>query len=221
MACSLWTEIPATIQWIKAHRDSAKHMDQLLRVTVNANLILLTACYVDGFLVECLKRIAKGRSDRTFLQRLTADFYARAQKSSGFEDISRLFKIATGKSLAQLSNKPQLHEAVNILFKFRNGLAHGRSIEYDTFANYQASRYETEFSGSYEEVEKYLTRRHLIKNRFAHGGSGWDYFAAAVADHFIDLIPEYPRAILRGLPREAAIPMRHMLKLASKPRHWC
>lgn len=221
MACCLWIEIPAAIQWIKAHRDSAKHMDQLLRGAVNANLIFLTACYVDGFLVDCLKGIAKKRSERTFLQRLTAEFYAKAQGSKGFDEISRLFKVATGKSLAELTNQPRQHEAVDVLFKFRNGIAHGRAIEYDTFANYQTSRYETEFSGSYEKVEAYLIKNGLLKKPLTRGGSGWDFFADAVADHFINLTAVYAKAVLHGLPRRAAIPIRNLLKLSAKPRVWC
>jgi hypothetical protein len=221
MACCLWTEIPSTIKWITAHRDSAKHIDQLLRASINATIIQLAACFLDGFLVECLKWIAQKQSAQTFSQRVAAEFCARVQRSSGFEEISSLFKVAHGKSLAESVKKPELHETVRILFKFRNGLAHGRSIEYDTFANHQTLSFDHEFSGSYKDVEDYLVKKHFVKKAFTDGGSGWHYFTDAVADHFINVISVYPKAVLQGLPRKVAAPVRNLLEFSSKPRRWC
>lgn len=152
---------------------------------------------------------------------MAGEFYARAQGSRGFEEISSLFKVATGKSLYEVVKDPELHETVKILFKIRNGLAHGRSIEYETFANYETWGFDHEFSGSYKEVEDYLIKNRLLKKRFADGGSGWDYFTDSIADHFIDLISVYPKKVLRGLPRVVARTVRNLLALSSKPRLWC
>ena len=152
---------------------------------------------------------------------MVAQSLVPAQSARGFEEFVTLFKTATGKSLADVVGKPELNEAVRTLFKFRNGLAHGRSVEYDTFANYETRDFDHDFVGSYKEVEDYLIKTKLLKMRFAEGSSGWDFFTDAVADHFINLIDMYPKAVVRRLPRKAAAYIRGLLALSSKPRHWC
>jgi hypothetical protein len=216
ITCNVWSTVPSTVAWLQFHRDSSKHLDYLLLRGINANIILLCATCIEGFLVETLKSFMPSqRTDDTSLRsRLTEEYYERVHTCPGYAAISNLFRLATGRLLSEIVTDKPLQEAISVLFTFRNGLAHGRSTEYRSYVGEHIYDYELEFWGSYSTVEDYLIKIGLLKSRVIEGGSGWDLLTTEVADYFTKQVAAYCRTISTELPLEQSSRMNSLLKSA-------
>lgn len=156
---------------------------------------------------------------KTFVSRLIEEYYERVHTCTGQEAASRLFRLALGKPLTDIISDKSLLEAVAVLFKFRNGLAHGRSTEYRSYVGENIYDYELEFWGLYKDVEDYLITKKLLKARVTEGGSGWDLLSSEIADHFVALVEPYCRNVVSALPPESMPRMQGALKMAFDEKH--
>jgi hypothetical protein len=172
--------------------------------------VLLSATCIEGFLRECLQSFENTLSSKdTFDKRLKHNYYERVSNAT-FGEMSKLFCLALGKPLSEIFKGQTILEQVAILFKFRNGIAHGRSLEYRSYSAYasEPSTWEFEAWGQYESVEEYL-----IKNKFI-SKTDEDVFSNEIADHFAGLIEPYIRCIVSVLPEEQSKSLRFRLRVA-------
>jgi hypothetical protein len=196
----IWIAFPSTIEGLKSARPRPKpsveqaHLSNKLR-GINAAIILLSAACIEGFLVECLLSFEIGTqfSPRaTFDDRLHHDFRKRILTAS-FGDFQELFVLALGEPLSKFISNPPLIEGVKILIDFRNGIAHARSVGYQTCATESENEFKLEIGNQYRQVHKHLESKKLIKGND-------DFFTVAVADYFSGLIKPYTEAVLPHLP---------------------
>jgi len=212
----VWATIPSTIQWLQRERESAKSVDspyKTLRRGINSTIVLLSASCIEGFLVECLQAFtSRLQLKDTFHNRLSLDYLERVSAAT-YAKIPGFFRAAAGKSLDELLENQQIHDQVNILFTFRNGLAHGRSAEYrsEDFSG----RREFKAHGQYREVEKYL-----IKNKLISGNEigRQDLFSDRIADHFASLVEPYVRRVASVLPKEQSETMSDLVEMAFREK---
>lgn len=151
--------------------------------------------------------------------RLAAEYHDRVHREYTFYKNTKLFKIVTGKTLSELMLNDERWNSLDVLFKFRNGLAHGRLIEYRVFYDKATDQYEPDFSGSYSLVEAYLLKKNLLKTPVKEGGSGWPFLESQVADHFCELMQPFAYDIVEFLPdADAKGHLRSVLDDAFKKR---
>lgn len=208
------------IEWLQRERKSALKIDTTfgaLSTGINSTIILLSASCIEGFLVECLLSFEDAFDAKdTFLKRLRHDYYERVSKAS-YKEISKYFVLAVGKPLSELLEKKPIQKQIEILFRFRNGLAHGRSLEHRSYSEYGSDQNKWEFEtwGIYEDVEDYLIEEKLCsKDRV-----GRQYiFSNEVADHFPALVEPYIRSVVSVLPKEQADRMQIPLVIAFKEK---
>lgn len=217
---SLWQTTPSMIEWLQRERKSAQKIDTtfgMLHQGINSSIVLLSASCIEGFLVECLQSFEFAfHAKDTFEKRLRHDYYERVSKST-FNEISGFFTIALGKSLSELMKKKPIHKDIEILFRFRNGLAHGRSVEHRSYSEYGSdqSTWEFETWGSYKIVEQYLIEKELCSKEQV---GKQDLFSNGIADHFAALIEPYIRDVVSILPKEQADQMRVPLVVTLKEK---
>jgi len=203
----IWTTHPTTIRVLQCTRgdvlkpaECAKNYEK--NRGINATIILLSALTIEGFLVECLSTYAMGKrfSDKsTFEGRLDHDFLNRISTAT-FGDFPDLFRLTLGKPLSELITNNSLLESVRILIKFRNGLAHARSVVYASYDNEfrnhigQMDGFTSyEMESQYRDVHEYLEKNNLIFDNV-------DLFKTGIADHFAGLVKPYIDAVLPHLP---------------------
>ncbi len=216
----VWATVPSTIEWLQRERESAKSIDsphKNLHRGINSTIVLLSASCIEGFLVECLQSFASRiHLKDTFHNRLSLDYIERVSTAT-YAKMSGLFRVAVGKSLDELLENQQIHKQVKNLFKFRNGLAHGRSAEYRSYSKNYSGKREFEAHGQYKEVEEYL-----IKNKLISGNEigRQDLFSDKIADHFASLVEPYIRCVVSVLPKEQSETMSHLVEVAlcEKPK---
>src|SRR5712671_147501 len=165
----IWTTSPATVKWLQKQRSTFKtekhfaELNERLR-GINATIILLSAACIEGFLVECLLSYAIGNrfsSKNTFEGRLDHAFLKQVSKAM-FRDFPELFTLTLGKPLEQLITDKPLIEGVKFLFNFRNGIAHGRSVVYQTYAIDLEDDVDYEMENQYKAIHEYLEEKRLI-----------------------------------------------------------
>ena len=196
----IWTTIPATVKWLQKERNTFHAQNQYRELYerfrgINSTIILLSAACIEGFLVECLLSYAIGNrfaSKETFEGRLDHDFLKRVSKAM-FRDFPELFTLTLGKPLEELIENKDLIGGVKLLFNFRNGIAHGRSVVYQTYALDLEDDVDYEMGSQYKAIYDYLEKRNLI---YRHE----DIFKSEIADHFADLVKPYIEAVISLLP---------------------
>jgi hypothetical protein len=204
---AIWITYPTTIMVLQSARggdlkpiERAKFYER--NRGINATIILLSALTIEGFLVECLSSYAVGyrfSDENTFEGRLDHDFLTRISTAT-FGDFPELFRLTLGKPLSECITDKTLLDSVRILIKFRNRLAHARSVVYavhdyefrnihgdiDGFTHY-------EMENQYREIHEYLEKKRLVfDNR--------DLFKNDIADHFTGLVKPYIDAVIPLLP---------------------
>jgi hypothetical protein len=198
-----WINYPTVISFLQQSRDELMTNPYFQHSTqykgMNATIIILTTCAIEGFLCECLKTFANPFKPVTTMQdRLERD-YLQAVNWATLDKMPDLFKAATGKSLSELFNDATMSEKLEMLSSLRNTLAHGKSVAYANYMFYDIhtpthiDQYEPR--GKYATVEKYLIKHRLIRR-------GIDFKTKAVADFFAPLFMLYYQAALKLLPTD-------------------
>jgi hypothetical protein len=195
-----WSAFPGAIAFTRKQRDAQAYIDYMPLRGVNAGLIVQCATFIDGLLAYALTVAIPDLDDRAddFYKRLAVEYYDRAHSANTYDANSKLFRVAMGRTLAELVGDA-LQETLACLFTFRNGLAHGRWIESRSYLDETTDSYSLEFVGNYKRVESYLLAKGLIERSLLEGGSGWSFLDSKVADHFCDFLSPFAYMIAESV----------------------
>lgn len=218
---TIWTAYPTTIKILQGTRGG--ELEPKERVTlfernrgINATIILLSALTIEGFLVDCLSSFVVGNrfsNKNTFEGRLDHHILNKISTAT-FGDFPELFRLTLGKPLAECITDERLLNSVRILIKFRNGLAHARSVVYSVqdfdFFNFigQIDGFTFhEIENQYKDIHEYLSENGLV------WGDG-DLFQNDIADHFAALVKPYIDAVIPILPVPQSDNVKTLIELA-------
>jgi len=212
----IWTAFPSTIALLQQSRKQNQTSKELAesynsRRGVNATIILLSAACIEGFLVECLKSYTIGNkfaSKDTFDGRLAHDLQNRVSTAT-FGDFQYLFILTLGKPISELISDKELLQGVRTLIDFRNGIAHARSVGYESDALDNDDYTEYYVEQQYKAVHEYLEKKKLAFN-------DEDFFSGSVADHFAGLLKSYLNAVVELLPVPQSDNVKMLVKFAFK-----
>ncbi len=212
----IWPTIPGTVKLLQKSRATLKtdklyaELHQRIR-GVNATIILLSATCIEGFLVECLLSYTIGyrfATKDTFQRRLDLDFLKNISKAT-FKDFPELFTLTLGIPLSELITDKPLLESVRTLIDFRNGIAHGRSISYETYATDLGDDVDYEMENQYKAIHAYLT-----KNKFVYRHE--DILKNEIADHFAGIVKPYIDVVIPLLPEVQSDNVKSLVKWANR-----
>ena len=213
---SVWPSFPSTVvllQQSRKHNQTSKELAESnnSRRGVNATIILISAACIEGFLVECLKTYTIGNkfaSKDTFEGRLAHDLQNRFSTAT-FGNFPHLFSLTLGKPISELILDKDLLQGVKTLIDFRNGIAHARSVVYESDVWDKEGPIEYDVESQYQTVHKYLEQKNLTIN-------DEDFFTNSVADHFAGLVKSYLNAVVELLPVPQSDNVKMLVKFAFK-----
>lgn len=189
---------------------------------LNYNIVLNTACILEGKLESILSNIIHYYT-KIYTKVDITDFYLRKTINSFFDNTISDLKSRVARTigirnyislLGQLipdyvisDEMKRLSEGVNVLFEFRNVLAHGRMISAETetsipYPNYIEMETIEYFKGGYKNTEDYLIKNKLNTSKFIDSESVGTFFTNQVADHFLELSNKYLVALEKSLPED-------------------
>lgn len=206
------------VKWLQTDRNKVKTLAERMEFHernrgINATIVLLSAACLEGFLVECLNSFIIGSRfvpQDTFEGRLDHAFLRRVSRAT-FKDFPELFTLTLGRPLeAAVDNKP-LIDGVRLLFNFRNGIAHARSVVYQTYAEDLEDDVDYEIENQYKTIHEYLEQKKLI---YRHE----DLFKNEIADHFAGFVKPYIEAIVPLLPVPQSDNVKVLVALAYKSK---
>ena len=200
------SKLKRNIEFMVEIRTSQK--DEELIASINLNILLLTACYVEGKLEEILKKLMEDhrqiyrevdiddfkirRPINIFYNSITDDVINRISKCTGLENYSNIWRLIMNKSLLDYDEIKELWEPTQILFQLRNVIAHGRQVSsYTVNAYWNGNRDEENFFGGYKKAEDYLIKIGLLKNRFIENSNSNLFFSNEIADYFWDIAHKF------------------------------
>ena len=210
----VWTAFPSTILLLQQSRPRNQIAKELAdthnsRSGTNATIILLSAACIEGFLVECLKSFTIGNrfaSKNTFEGRMEHDFLRRIS-TARFRDFADLFTLTLGQPISELVSDKTLIQGVLALISFRNGIAHARSVVYES-EDFDVDDYnEYTIDAQYKGIHEYLEKMKLV---YQHD----DFFNDAVADHFAKLVKPYLNTVVELLPVPQSDNVKSLVKFA-------
>lgn len=182
-----------------------------IKAALNLNLILCSACLVEGML-EDRGKLLLGYFREVFNQINVPDFqlrkpinhfynniesflHKRVSQSTGLDNYSALFETFTGSSLKKHTQISPLYEGVSVLFQLRNVIAHGRQVHAYEVEAYYTNGVEEYFNGGYKKAEDYLMKKGLLSERFLETECGEMYFTDEIADHFCEIAQNFIRQL--------------------------
>jgi hypothetical protein len=198
-----WEILPSAIRCItmqRNHLNDKKKLSQKneLKQTIcglNYSIILNSACLIEGILDNFLKVTTKikflsiEKSRSKFEEKLFEDFINRISIST-WSKYNSIFEIVMNKKLSDFFNEANkaLWKDVEFLFKFRNLLAHGESIE----MNYGDQSPEVVYHEKADVIEQFLKSRDLADKQLEEGDLFLEYFLTdKIADYFFEKTKEF------------------------------
>jgi uncharacterized protein YutE (UPF0331/DUF86 family) len=206
--CSpVWPYLESLNKFLIESRKIVRQKD--IRTGINYTIILNTACCVEGILEYILKEIlfqkstmlqeVKSKEFHQFYYSLEKEIHTRIAKTTGINNYNYLFKLLIGKELSKINIIKPYMEGINVLFEFRNVLAHGREIKFESFCiDITNKEYYDSFIGGYKKAEDYLLKKKIINVKYANCRNDI-YFTNKVADHFWKLSYKFINAIIKSL----------------------
>lgn len=214
-----WPCIEELIEFLLTKRNNEEH-SSTLRVGINHSVIFYSACYLEGIIESGLKAILSQKREvfntvdipelyarktvNRFFNSLESDIEERIARTTGVPNYDKIFELLTGERISKYNGVNALWEGIEVLFQFRNVLAHGREISASKMSAYWIEEPWKEFySGGYKKAEDYLLKKGLIAQKFIDCDSEELYFTDGVADHFWGLSKEFVYQVSNGLPEDA------------------
>lgn len=209
-----WPYLKTLINFLIDSRDKEQITE--LNVGINYSIILHSACYVEGILEDGLKGILRQRRDvynsidiPDFYRRKTInilfksieeDIENKISRTTGIENYNAIFKLLTDKNINEFPSIKPLMEGIQVLFQFRNVLAHGREISTRLISAYWIEEpYKEFYFGGYKKAENYLLKKGLINKKFSESDSAEVYFTNVIADHFWDISKTFLKIVANSL----------------------
>jgi hypothetical protein len=201
---SVFPYIEKHIDFLYMSRKSLERKQKDEKVGINYSIILFSACFIEGLLESDLKDLAKHR-EKIFNEIKEEDFYKRRIKgtvlnkmlnltednisrTTGIGNFESIFKLLSYKRTPAKYSDFKNWEGINVLFNFRNVLAHGREITAQRIlAWWTDNNWQDEFKGGYKATESYLIKKKIIKKGIIENRSAEQLFTNKVADHFYSI----------------------------------
>jgi len=208
--------------FLKIRNEKHKSLSEDEIMGINYSIILNTACIIEGKLEIILSSIVyfyekvymSVKFDKKYDSSLINGFYNntiadlknRVSKTTGINNYIGLIELLISDYKISPEMK-ELNESINVLFEFRNVLAHGRMIKAETETNMPYPDYvEKEimeyFKGGYKKTEDYLFKNKLIDSKFLDIEKNDFYFSNIVADHFLKQSQKYLVVLMKSLPND-------------------
>jgi len=198
---SYYDTIPSVIFYLKKLRDGFyEDINEDTILGINITLVFQAACLIEGSLESGLNQIInKQRFKKKFhdpiIDRLFVDISDRLHRTTGISNYNNIFKLLFDKNINDMIENPSLWESINILFQFRNIIAHGRAISMSTkLLDIDSSDLEEHAFkdilndelrfGSFGNIQEYLLKNNLITNRFSSAFLEQELINNDIADHF-------------------------------------
>lgn len=196
---------------IEFNLKSRANEDDITRTALNLNIILCSACLLEGILEDKGKlllgffREVYNAIEKPVLElRKPLNFYynhlekfinKKISQCTGLDNYSSLFELFTGTSLKQHYKVSPLIEGINVLFQLRNVIAHGRQVHACEIEAYYTDGKEEQFFGGYKKAEEYLIKNGFLSDKFICTENSKIYFTDEIADHFYSLTLKFIDAL--------------------------
>ncbi|TET47533.1 MAG: hypothetical protein E3J57_04260 [Dehalococcoidia bacterium] len=228
-----WPCIKELIGFLLQSRDNQLTTD--LRMGINHAIIFYSACYVEGVMEYVLKTLLSRRRElynkidmpefeirrttNTLFNALEEDLEIRISRSTGISTYLDLINLLTGNTISQNPKIGELLEGINILFQFRNVLAHGREISAARLSAYWIKEpWQEIFLGGYKRAEEYLIKIGLLDSGFMDSNKVDLFFTNSIADHFWDLSSDFIARSIDALEDQDKIAVSKALSKGMKFR---
>jgi len=213
----IWQHIPSTISFLMNQRKTLKHSDISVKIGLNFSIILNSACFVEGALKTGLKGLLLQRRNEfnkvssfpkfytrktlnTLFNSIESELDRRISRSTGLSNYDELFNLLIDQKLSGDDRIKPLWEGIQVLFQFRNVLAHGKEVSALAHSSPQTQgEWLEDFCGGYKKAEEYLLKNKLLKKRYLDKGSEEIFFTNNIANHFYTLSQKFIRAISLSL----------------------
>ena len=189
------------------HRRSKAH-SVALSIGINHAIVFNSACYLEGILETSLKALLRRRREifnkidmpdfevrkttNTLFRALEEDLENRISRSTGISVYEQIIELLTNKKISQNEDIKELWEGIQVLFQFRNVLAHGREVSARRISAYYIKEpWKENFSGGYKRAEDYLTKVGLLDQSFMDSDKLDLFFTDPIADHFWELASKF------------------------------
>ncbi len=213
-----WSSIEDLVEFLIQSRDNRQTTN--LRMGINHAIILYSACYVESVMEQVLKTILARRrkvfnrikmsklddlrTTNFLFAALEEDIRIRISRSTGivpYLDLIRLLTDTTPDTTVVRNEKvARLLEGTQVLFAFRNVLAHGREVYATRLSAYWIQEpWQESFSGGYKQAEQYLIKLRLLDRPFMDSDKIDLFFTDSIADHFWTLARDFITAITKSL----------------------
>lgn len=215
-----WPCIKELVVFLIQSRNSQLTTD--LRMGINHAIIFYSACYIEGLMEQVLKTLLSRRREiynkidipefetrktiNNLFNTLEEDLEVRISRSTGIRAYLDLIHLLTKdtpgpkNTIKQNPKIGELLEGINVLFQFRNVLAHGREISAARLSAYWIKEpWQEIFSGGYKSAEEYLIKIGLLDSGFMDSAKSDLFFTDSIADHFWDLSHNFITRLVEAL----------------------
>ncbi len=181
-----------------------------LNAAINLNIILSSACFIEGFLEDRgklllgyyqeiygeidFKEFELRKPKNIFLNNIIEFLNRRISQSTGIDNYNAIFELLTDVSFKTNATISPFIEGINVLYQFRNVIAHGRQIHFYEVDAYFTDGKEEVYNGGYKKAETYLIKKGLLSDKIKDIGSSQIYFTNEIADHFNSLAIDFTNA---------------------------
>lgn len=175
---------------------------------LNLNIILSSACYVEGHLEKTAKCVLGyfrliyndisipefelRKPMNKYFARIEADIYQRISQGTGIDNYDKLFDLLLGKSFKKQDAFKPLLEPIQVLFQLRNVLAHAKEIYfYEVSAYWNNNTFEENFWGGYKKAENFLIKKGILEDKSIKIPRVERFFIDSVADYFYNVSQQF------------------------------
>lgn len=201
----IWDCLPGATKWQINNRniiDTVANSDYFrIHQGINYSIILNSACIVEGILDYLSRHLILTKSsfnkdnlneiDQEIINHFLEDI--RLKTWSKYDAVIKLLVKSTLKKLIGKVS-PNLYVHLEHLFKYRNVLAHGQSIDMQLiFSDLAKSQIkDIEFKNNFHELIEYLRKNKLAEKKYKDNTLFTDvFFTNKVADHFFSISEEF------------------------------
>lgn len=129
-----------------------------------------------------------------------------SSRGTGIDHYIKMFKFLIPEE--DLNAVTPFTEGIQVLFQFRNVIAHGRAIRFEERMYYDCPDYENEvrteidFMGGYRKIQDYLIKQKLLDKPITETHDVTSLFSNKVCDHLIEMESKYMAAMEKCVPFE-------------------
>lgn len=188
------------IKYLRGERTNTTN-EELLSA-MNLNIILNSACYIEGqleaklkiIIQEIISKYYKHDNDildietrkpvNIFMNNIEEDLKKKISQCTGIDKYDDLFQILLNKSFKKENSIAEILEGIQVLFQLRNVIAHGKEINAYEVQGSWTNGLEENFIGGYKKAENYLLKKGILKNKFIESEKPNIFFTSSISDHF-------------------------------------